>query len=182
MASIFGHVALGVTLGKLLLPDPRYLRYWLLAAACAFLPDIDVVGFRFQVPYASLWGHRGLTHSLFAAAMVASASVALVRLFHRQAGPPPGRLWVLVFLATASHGVLDAMTTGGLGVAFFSPFRLERYFFGFNPIEASPTGIRQFVGSTVWRVLQSEAIWVALPCALLLTVQRLFSRQTAVAR
>ncbi|RYU78043.1 metal-dependent hydrolase [Hymenobacter persicinus] len=181
MASIFGHMTLGATLGKLLLPERRYVRYWVLAAACAFLPDIDVLGFKFHVAYASLWGHRGLTHSLLAAVMVASAVVGWHRLGHR-AGPPLGRLWVLLFLATASHGVLDAMTTGGLGVAIFSPFVLERYFFGFCPIEVSPIGVRQFVGTTVWRVLQSEAIWVALPCAVLLTLQRLFSAQTAAVR
>ncbi|GAA3927575.1 metal-dependent hydrolase [Hymenobacter algoricola] len=182
MASIFGHVALGVTLGKLLLPDPRYLRYWLLAAACAFLPDIDVLGFKLHVPYASLWGHRGLTHSLLAAAVVASGAVGIGHLARRRAGPPPGRLWLLLFLATASHGVLDAMTTGGLGVAFFSPFWPERYFFGFCPIEVSPIGVRNFVGSTVWRVLQSEAIWVVLPCAVLLTLQRFFGSPASAGR
>jgi inner membrane protein len=29
----------------------------------------------------------------------------------------------------ASHGVLDALTNGGHGIAFFSPFLNERYFF-----------------------------------------------------
>nr|HRC76832.1 rhodanese-like domain-containing protein [Kouleothrix sp.] len=32
------------------------------------------------------------------------------------------------------HGVLDAMTDGGLGVAFFAPFSATRYFFPFRPI------------------------------------------------
>jgi len=31
---------------------------------------------------------------------------------------------LLLFGITASHGVLDAMTNGGLGIAFFSPFTL----------------------------------------------------------
>ncbi|MBK8609138.1 MAG: hypothetical protein IPL84_04125 [Chitinophagaceae bacterium] len=34
----------------------------------------------------------------------------------------------LFLLAAASHAILDAMTTGGLGVAF-SPFDNTRYFF-----------------------------------------------------
>jgi hypothetical protein len=33
-----------------------------------------------------------------------------------------------LFLATAGHGLLDAMTNGGLGLAFFSPFDNHRYF------------------------------------------------------
>jgi hypothetical protein len=31
-------------------------------------------------------------------------------------------LFAYLFFAAASHGVLDAITNGGLGVAFFSPF------------------------------------------------------------
>lgn len=173
MASIFGHTVLGATLGKVLLPERRHWRWWVVAAACAFLPDADVVGFKFQVPYASLWGHRGLSHSILAAAVVASAAVGFAGLIQRrQAGPPKGRLWLLLFLATASHGVLDAMTTGGLGVAFFSPFDTERYFFSLRPIQVSPIGIKNFVGAWAARVLRSEVIWVVLPCVAVLGLAR----------
>ncbi|MBT9395525.1 metal-dependent hydrolase [Hymenobacter sp. NST-14] len=79
MASLIGHCALGATLGRLLLPERRYWPYWLLAAACAFLPDADVIGFRFHVAYASCWGHRGLSHSLLAAAGVATGAVRVLR-------------------------------------------------------------------------------------------------------
>lgn len=179
MASIVGHCVLGATLAKLLLPERRYWPYWLLAAACAFLPDADVVGFKLHVAYDSLWGHRGLSHSLLAALVVATGVVLLVG--GRAGAPPPGRLWVLLFLATASHGVLDAMTTGGLGVAFFSPFDAERHFFGFRPIAVSPIGIRNFLGEWGARVLRSEVKWVVLPCALLLLVQAAVRHRARVA-
>jgi hypothetical protein len=57
--------------------------------------------------------------------------------------PVIGRLlpWTFFFLATASHGLLDAMTDGGLGVAFFSPFDKHRYFFPWTPIRVSPIGL-----------------------------------------
>ncbi|WP_460502464.1 metal-dependent hydrolase, partial [Hymenobacter agri] len=87
--------------------------------------------------------------------------------------PTAGWLAGLLFLATASHGLLDAMTTGGLGVAFFSPWHLERYFFPLRPIKVSPLSIRGFFGAKGLRVLASEAIWVGLPCLLLLLGQRL---------
>src|SRR6267378_8050335 len=51
--------------------------------------------------------------------------------------PTPG-LWRFFFLATASHGLLDAMTNGGLGVAFFAPFCDTRYFLPWQPIVVSP--------------------------------------------
>jgi inner membrane protein len=124
------------------------------------------------VPYASLWGHRGLTHSLLAAAIVAAIGTLLAQLARPARRPATARLALLLFLATASHGVLDALTTGGLGVAFFSPWHLERYFFPLRPIKVSPLSIRAFFGGKGLRVLASEVVWVGLPCLLLLLGQR----------
>ncbi|WP_201981771.1 metal-dependent hydrolase [Hymenobacter rubidus] len=172
MASAFAHAALGATLGKLLLPSRMHWPYWLAAGICAALPDVDALGYRLGVPYDSLWGHRGLTHSLLAAALVAAVGEGLGQLSPRARRPAAGRLAALLFLATASHGLLDAMTTGGLGVAFFSPWELKRYFFGFRPINVSPISIRAFLGGRGLRVLASEALWVDLPCLLMLWLQR----------
>ena len=146
MASAFAHAALGATLGKLLLPQRQHWPYWLAAALCAALPDVDSIGYRLGIPYDSLWGHRGLTHSLLAAAVVAVGGTWLSQLARPAHRPPGGRLAVLLFLATASHGLLDALTTGGLGVAFFSPWHPERYFFPLRPIKVSPLSIRAFLG------------------------------------
>ena len=178
MASAFGHAALGATLGKLLLPDRRYWPCWIAAACCAVLPDADALGYRLGVPYDSLWGHRGLTHSLLAAAAVAAVGTALAQLMVPEQRPPAGRLALLLFLATASHGLLDAMTTGGLGVAFFSPWDLKRYFFGLRPIKVSPIGITAFFSGRGLRVLASEALWVGVPCAAVLLWQRLTRQRT----
>ena len=175
MASVFGHCVLGATLGKLLLPDRKHWRYWGLAAACAFLPDADVIGFKLHVPSASLWGHRGLTHSVLAAAVLASAVTGLCSFRRRAGAPAAGRLWLLLFLATASHGVLDALTTGGEGVAFYSPFHQHRYFFDFRPIQVSPIGIRKFAGEWAARVLKSEVLWIGLPCVVILLARRVLS-------
>jgi Transposase, Mutator family/LexA-binding, inner membrane-associated putative hydrolase len=96
-------------------------RVWGLGVFCSVIPDLDVIGFRFGIHYGDFWGHRGFTHSLLFAALLASA--VMLGAF-RHASPGLGRLpmWIYFFLATASHGFLDAMTDGGLGVAFFSPF------------------------------------------------------------
>ncbi|MBF9237506.1 metal-dependent hydrolase [Hymenobacter sp. BT683] len=176
MASAFAHAALGATLGSLILPERRHWPYWVAAAACAALPDVDALGYKLGVPYASLWGHRGLTHSLLAAAFVAAIGVAVAYLIRTSRRAPVGRLALLLFLATASHGVLDAMTTGGLGVAFFSPWDLERYFFGLRPIKVSPIGLKAFFTGRGLQVLASEAIWVGLPCLVALGLQWLLPK------
>ena len=53
--------------------------------------------------------------------------------------PAIGRisLWTH-FFASGVHGLLDAMTDGGLGVAFFSPFDNRRYFLPWTPIRVIP--------------------------------------------
>ena len=76
-----------------------------------------------------------------------------------------GRAWLFLFLATASHGVLDAMTSGGGGVAFFAPFDDERYFLPWRPILVSPMSIRRFFSERGARVLANELIWVWIPAA-----------------
>jgi inner membrane protein len=48
-------------------------RVWVAGAVCSVLPDFDVVGFRFGIRYADFWGHRGFTHSLIFAALLAGA-------------------------------------------------------------------------------------------------------------
>ncbi|SFP79821.1 metal-dependent hydrolase [Hymenobacter arizonensis] len=173
MASAFGHAALGATLGTLLLPNRLHRRYWLAVACCAALPDIDALGYKLGVPYASLWGHRGITHSLLAAAVVAAIGLAIRLLSQPNQRPPAGRLALLLFLATASHGLLDAMTTGGLGVAFFSPWDQERYFFGLRPIQVSPIGIKAFFSGRGLRVIASECLWIGVPCLLALALRQL---------
>ena len=136
-------------------------RLMLLGAGCSMVPDLDVIGFRFGVHYGDLLGHRGLSHSLAFAGVLASLALlaALPRLgshAHR------GVVWLYLFLATASHGVLDALTNGGLGVAFFSPFDTTRHFFPLTPIAVSPIGAHFFSDGGL-SVLFCEFYWVWLP-------------------
>jgi inner membrane protein len=140
---------------------------WIIGIACSVLPDLDVIGFRFGVRYGDFWGHRGFTHSFFFAALLASAVVQGV---FRRGAPGIGRLalWCYFFLVTASHGLLDAMTDGGLGVAFFSPFDSRRYFLPWTPIRVSPISVARFFSHRGLQVLQSEALWIWLPTALLI--------------
>ena len=123
------------------------------------LPDADVIGFRFGVRYGDFWGHRGFTHSLLFAGVLALLAAFLYATTLRD------RIkfaWLL-FIVTASHGVLDAMTNGGLGVAFFSPFDTHRYFLGWRPLHVSPLSVRGFLTDRGLRILWNEALWVWIP-------------------
>jgi inner membrane protein len=84
-------------------------------------------------------------------------------------------------LITASHGVLDALTNGGLGVAFFSPFDTRRYFFPWRPIWVSPIGGRALFSSRALQVMAHE-IWVWGPALALVMILGIFrARRQAAA-
>jgi inner membrane protein len=138
MAS-FGHVAVGLALARFSSAGAtprRTARLMLAGAALALLPDADVIAFALGIPYAADWGHRGATHSLFLAALLALGVAAGV---HLRRGPALGAgLFTLV--AVGSHGPLDALTTGGLGAALLWPFEHGRHFFAWRPIPVAPIG------------------------------------------
>ena len=164
MASAFAHVTAALAIGTALRASvPVTTRFWVLGATCAVVPDLDSIGFWLGVPYDSMLGHRGLTHSvLFAAAL---ASLATVSAF--PPGAPRFRCWLFLFLAGASHGVLDAMTTGGLGVAFLAPVDNDRFFLPWRPIPVSPMSIRRFFSPRGLDILTGELLWVGVPSAML---------------
>ena len=60
-----------------------------------------------------------------------------VRWLRRSTTPLP-TTWLLATLTVASHGLLDSMTTGGLGAALLWPFDLTRYFAPIRPIPVAP--------------------------------------------
>ena len=117
----------------------------------------------FRVSYSQTFSHRGFFHSPFLGVCI---SFLLMILFFRAEKIFSGR-WFCYFsillVIWVSHGVLDALTNGGRGVAFFSPFSSKRYFFPWTPILVSPMSIRSFFSSRGWSVLKSEFVWIWLP-------------------
>ena len=166
MASPIGHVAAALAIGACFYRPTIPKRVWLAGVVCAVVPDADLLRMPFGVPYTDLLGHRGFTHSLVFAAAVATL---IVWLGFRKDVPGLSRtgLWTYLFLATASHGFLDAMTDGGLGVAFFAPFENSRYFLPWRPIRVSPISIQEFFSRWGLEVMESELVWIWLPCAVL---------------
>jgi inner membrane protein len=162
MASVFSHAVAALSIGACFYRPGIPKRLWMIGAVCSAIPDLDVIGFDFGVRYGDFWGHRGFTHSLLFAALLAAAAMILLR---PDENSSVSASWMCsyLFLATASHGLLDAMTDGGLGVAFFSPFNNQRYFLPWPPILVSPIGIDAFFSDYDLAVLQNEFVWIWLP-------------------
>jgi inner membrane protein len=176
MASAFAHALAAITLGKTFPKHFTSAKFLILGAVCSVLPDADVIMFAFGVPYEHMMGHRGFSHSLVFALLL---GVAVTAVFYRNIKllSFTGLAYIFYFfIATVSHALLDAMTTGGLGVAIFAPFDNTRYFLPWRPIQVSPIGIKNFFSSWGLRVIKSEMLWVGVPCIVYVSGLALFRR------
>ena len=126
------------------------------------IPDADVIGFGFGIPYDHMLGHRGFSHSLIFAISIAAV---VARFSFGKVGY--ARVFLFLFVSTASHGILDALTTGGKGVGFWIPLTGERYFFPWRIIKVSPLTIREFISPRGLTILTSEFLAVWLPCTVI---------------
>lgn len=167
MASAFGHAYAALALGSSIFKKPRTWKLIVAGIFCSIFPDADVIGFKFNVPYESFWGHRGFSHSILFAGIL--GAVITMLLFRKNNSRPQRFLiWLYLFLSTVSHGVLDACTTGGKGVAFLSPWNNERFFFSYRPIQVSPIGLGNFFTEKGIAVILSEFIWIGIPFSMLI--------------
>ena len=151
-----GHVAVGVVAARWRdsRPGAPPLALSMLGlSALSVLPDADLVAFMVGIPYANPFGHRGVTHSLLFAVLVGLVVVVALRI----RGRPVLLDAALATLVVASHGVLDAMTTGGLGVEFFWPVDTRRYFLPWEFIPVTPLGAHMLSARGL-SVLLTEAV------------------------
>src|SRR5256885_475998 len=174
MASAFSHALVALAMGKAVRNKELGWRELFLGTLCSTVPDLDVLGFPLGIQYGDMWGHRGMTHSVVFAALLAGILVAVW--YRTKPAVTLTGLFFYFFLCTASHGVLDALTDGGLGVAFFSPFDTTRYFFSVRPVRVSPIGVSEFFSEYGVRILASEAIWIWLPSCVTFLVFRVAQR------
>jgi inner membrane protein len=106
-----GALAASTVAGEVAWTDRRMM---LRILCLALLPDVDAL-----VLLVAPTAHRGLTHGLPFAAI---AAVALTWLGRRNLPMPPRRTWLALFLAAASHPLLDYLMGAGPPIPFFAPF------------------------------------------------------------
>lgn len=137
MASL-GHVAVGLAAGRLHAGDrgPRAASA-LLFVLLAWLPDADVLARRLGAAPGSPWLHRGALHSLLVAVLAGAAAALLLG----GLGRSRLRMAATAMAVAASHGLLDAFTDGGPGVALLWPWSGERIFAAVRPIPVAPIGL-----------------------------------------
>lgn len=170
MPSFLGHAVAGVALGAAFADENTPRRAVALGTFCALAPDLDGFTLFLSLHPGNFLAHRGVSHSLLAAVLL--AAVVLLLGFRREQRSL--RVGVYLLLASISHGLLDACTSGRIGVAFFYPFSASRWGCYWQPFLDAPLpfwpGLRlPFLGA-----LLGEALWIGLPGLLLVvTVRRI---------
>jgi len=163
-------IAIAYAVGKRNVPRPLLMT----GVAASILPDLDIVGLIFGIPFQHFFGHRGFSHSPFFALAVALLSL----LAWRKLGPSRSAVFGFVFISILSHGLLDAANHSIIGVAFLSPFSNERFLFPWQPIPVSKMDrLLTFQGLIVVLV---EAAWVWIPCLMIGLFCRLLRQAKAV--
>lgn len=176
MPSILSHpavpIAIALAAGRARVGMPLLLC----GVVASVLPDADVLAFRLGIPYADQFGHRGASHSLAFAVLLGLLACAVAPRLRSS------RLAAFLFVtvACASHGLLDMLTNGGHGVAYFWPWSDHRHFLPTPVIEVSTLNLRRFFGPAGLAVLQSELRWVWLP-ALIMGFAGLAARRAVAA-
>lgn len=118
MSTFVGHAlaaTVAVSTSRGAIPPRRYGFVTALAIVAALLPDVDV----FLVTAAGVVAHRGVTHSLLFAAISAAALTAVARALVKMA---TARLFLMMFLACASHLLLDFLMGAGPPIRPLAPF------------------------------------------------------------
>lgn len=177
MPTSLSHAAAGLAIASVLKPAKATSRYWMLAAACAAIPDIDALSLPLRLPPNDLLGHRGITHSvLFAVGL--SAVVTALWFPRERVGDDRWRIWLAMCLATMSHGLLDALSSYGHGVALLAPMWNQHLCFSSRPLGNIGVGHRGVLSLSL-RVAANEAIWIWMPSALVTSLALLLERHRA---
>ena len=176
MPTVFTHAAIGLSGGKIFSFKSMPKKFWFFAILLPILPDADSITFLLNIPYWHEFGHRGFFHSIFFAFII----VLLIMLLLFREDKIFSKSWlaklIFFFVITASHGILDAFTNGGLGIALLAPFDNTRYFFPYRPIPVSPIGIGSFLSSWGASVLFAEIICIWIPLILIVYLRRIYSK------
>jgi inner membrane protein len=136
MPSSIAHASVAFVFSPLLGARLVSRRLLGITAVAAALPDIDAIGRPFgHGDIAVFGGHRAVTHSVFFAL---AAAAAIARVGSRgNSDLNRWRIGAYVAAVVLSHGVLDAFTTYGEGVAFFAPLSLHRWKSPWQPFDDS---------------------------------------------
>ena len=169
MPSLLGHAVAGLAITHTFSRARLPRRTWVLAPLLAVAPDLDWFVSFLDFHKNHILNHRGVAHCLFGAVLLATFTL-LIAFRRNQRG---GQLWLCLTLAALSHGLMDACTAGGVGVALFMPFSDSRWACIWQPIHVAPLPLGREDCYLFLASLRTEAFWIGLPALALVAWTRI---------
>ena len=177
MPTIITHSFTGIASGFAVYNKSFPRGFWVLSVLCSVISDADVICFRLGIPYLHFFGHRGFFHSIFFACILGSLTgIILMKTGKKEWKDGLFFAGYFSFIMTL-HGILDAFTNGGMGIALLSPFILKRYFSPIRPVEVSPISLRTFIYGRCFQIFQNEILWVWIPSLCISITVRILLRK-----
>jgi inner membrane protein len=165
MSSPFGHALAGLTIAAAFTQGKPPRRTMALAVACALAPDLDWFTGFLKLSGGNSLSHRGISHSLLAAVLIAATAMLVGFRPHLRSLSH----WGCMIAAALSHGVLDACTFGGTGAAVLLPDSDTRFVCIWQPIFVSPIPLSGKLLDWLLFSLGTELVWIGIPALLILT-------------
>jgi inner membrane protein len=124
---IVTQTVLGAAVGEVTLGKKAGNKAIMWGAVGGLIPDLDVLITPFFSEVDGLFVHRGFSHSLIFAFLLAPLMGWLIHRIHQKKMNITRREWtILIFLAAFTHPLLDYFTTYGTGAFLpFSDYRVE---------------------------------------------------------
>lgn len=119
------HLALGACVGEVLMGRALGKKALLIGAVAQSLPDIDGLAGLWLPMSANLLAHRGITHSLVVAPLVAGVLAVLVRRWRWARSVPLGHWIFFIAFQLCLHDLLDS--TNAYGTGLLEPFNQKRF-------------------------------------------------------
>jgi inner membrane protein len=163
MPTVLTHAITGIACGAAVYKKSFPKGFWLLTVICSAIPDADVIGFKLGIPYSHFLGHRGFFHSIFFACILGAVTGIMFMMIAKRKWKDGLFFSAFFSFVISLHGILDAFTNGGLGIALLSPFIMERYFFPVTPIKVSPFNPGAFFNDGGFQIIKNEMFLVWLP-------------------
>lgn len=149
-----GHVAVGLAGSKLRANGRERLRVALVFTALSTFQDVDIL---LPSSWGGGWVHRGALHSPAAALAAAAIGVLLLWDLGGRA-----RTFLFALAVAVSHGLLDILSRGGVGVMLLWPLSLVRVDSPWQPLPPSPFAAHYLSPRFLLRLIQETLLFSPL--------------------
>jgi len=149
-------IALGAAVGEATLGRQVGRRALLWGGICGLFPDLDVL-IPFGDAVKNFTYHRGASHSLFVLAALTPLFVFVIRKLNPQTAHLRSKWYVLVYLAFATHVLLDCLTVYGTQILWplTTPPVMWSTIFIIDPAYSIPL----FIGVLTALILSRKKAW-----------------------